>query len=144
MTPKDRLIQLALQFFASEPPCNCGSAHGCCVECILERDIHALIQEEGLTIPSRRTYRIFGAEGETVSCRYLYQIAEIEERDIPRTIDEHAPLTSGQEADQRTIEDGHGKVATFNFVVTHDADGEEIDRTQKPKKPKTRFARTLG
>lgn len=141
MTPKDRLVQLALQFFAAEPPCNCGSVHGCCVECTLQRDILALIEEEKMTLPQRRTYRIFGPEGKTVSCRYLYSIAEIEEKDIPKGIESHHPLTSGDEADQRTIEDGHGKVATFYYVATHDANGEEISRPQEPKKPKTRFAR---
>lgn len=71
------IMHLVTEFFKEEPPCNCGTPHGCCLACIYQRNLIRILSK---VQPSYvRTYRLYGDRGDELKVSTLLSVAKLDE-----------------------------------------------------------------
>lgn len=71
------IMHLVTEFFKEEPPCNCGTPHGCCLACTYQRNLIRVLSK---VQPSyTRTYRLYGDRGDELKVSALLSVAKLDE-----------------------------------------------------------------
>ncbi len=77
LNPDSDIMHLVTEFFKEEPPCNCGTPHGCCLACIYQRNLIRVLSK---VQPSyTRTYRLYGDRGDELKVSTLLSVAKLDE-----------------------------------------------------------------